>query len=196
MKTKDHYKDFSFILTKKPLYTRLKTLKIPFLAHLREIRYLLLLCTGKLIVRYGNRTFLRHDKMLGEKPLPILTDPVGEARMTISSEHEVLELHNLLQSIVETYLGEDKADKRSKGDEKVNWQKDVRTILEKLQAGLDLVSKEIKTQIDAKERRLRYKEAYTSFADLIVQIANRTDLDNVKKGQMIHESAVRLHLES
>lgn len=63
-------------------------------------------------------------------------------------------------------------------------------------AGLNLMSQSITAAIEAQNKRLRNKEAYEYFADFIVEISNRTDLDKVRKGQMVHDEARRLKLKS
>lgn len=50
------------------------------------------------------------------------------------------------------------------------------------------------SQIVAEDRRLKYQEAYESLVDFVFEINNRTDLDKVRKGQMIHDRACELKL--
>jgi len=63
-------------------------------------------------------------------------------------------------------------------------------------SGLNRISQRILAEIEAEDRRLQFKETYESFADFVVQINNRTDLDDVRKGQIIHDMARKLKLEA
>lgn len=61
-------------------------------------------------------------------------------------------------------------------------------------AGLNLMHQTILLEIAAEDRRLQYQEAYESLVDFVFEINNRTDLDKVRKGQMIHDRACELNL--
>jgi len=63
-------------------------------------------------------------------------------------------------------------------------------------SGLNSMSQGIMAEIKAEDRRLKFKEAYESFADFVVQINSRTDLDDVRKAQIIHDMAWKLKLEA
>ena len=62
--------------------------------------------------------------------------------------------------------------------------------------GFNSISQRIIAEIEAENRRAKFKEAYESFADFIVEINKRTDLDNVRKAQMIHDMAYQMKLEA
>ena len=62
--------------------------------------------------------------------------------------------------------------------------------------GFNFISKKIMSEVEAENRRLKFKEAYESFADFIIEINKRTELDNVRKAQMIHDMAHQMKLES
>ena len=62
--------------------------------------------------------------------------------------------------------------------------------------GFNFISQRIMAEIEAENRRLKFKEAYESFANFIVEINKRTDLDNVRKAQMIHDMASQMKLEA
>ena len=62
-------------------------------------------------------------------------------------------------------------------------------------SGLKRMAQRIMAEIKAEDRRLKFKEDYESFADFVVQITNRTDLEKVRKGQMVHDMASELKLE-
>ena len=61
-------------------------------------------------------------------------------------------------------------------------------------SGLNLMHQTILLEIAAEDRRLQYQEAYESLVDFVFEINNRTDLDKVRKGQMIHDRACELKL--
>ena len=61
-------------------------------------------------------------------------------------------------------------------------------------SGLNLMHQTILLEIAAEDRRLKYQEAYESLVDFVFEINNRTDLDKVRKGQMIHDRACELKL--
>ena len=63
-------------------------------------------------------------------------------------------------------------------------------------SGLNRMSQRILAEIEAEERRLQFKETYESFTNFVVQINSRTDLDDVRKGQIIHDMACKLKLEA
>jgi hypothetical protein len=52
----------------------------------------------------------------------------------------------------------------------------------------------ILSEIRAEEKRERNREAYDSFGDFVANISNRTDLDTIRKAQMIHDKACELKL--
>ena len=57
------------------------------------------------------------------------------------------------------------------------------------------MSQRIVEEIGAENRRVQFKEAYESFTNFVTQISSRTDLDDVRKGQIIHDMACKLKLE-
>ena len=63
-------------------------------------------------------------------------------------------------------------------------------------SGLNRMSQRIMAEIKAEDRRLQFKETYESFTNFVVQINSRTDLDDVRKGQIIHDMAHKLKLEA
>jgi hypothetical protein len=65
-----------------------------------------------------------------------------------------------------------------------------------VRSGFNLMSQRIMAEIEAEDRRLKFKEAYESFADFVIGIKERADLDNVRKGQMIHDMACQMKLEA
>jgi hypothetical protein len=65
----------------------------------------------------------------------------------------------------------------------------------KVREALNLMADRIIVEMDAEDRRLRYKESYESFFDLVVAISNRADLDRVRKAQLIHEKALQIQIQ-
>ena len=63
-------------------------------------------------------------------------------------------------------------------------------------SALNLMSQRILAEMEAENQRLKFKETYESFANFVVQINSRTDLDDVRKGQIIHDMACKLKLEA
>lgn len=66
---------------------------------------------------------------------------------------------------------------------------------QELISALNLFADSIMTEIHAEEKRERNRDAYQAFADFVVQINSRSDLDSVRKAQMIHDRAAGLRLD-
>jgi hypothetical protein len=66
----------------------------------------------------------------------------------------------------------------------------------KVQKALGLMADKIVAEIDAEDRRSQYKELYESFFDFVAEINKRTDLDRVRKAQLIHDKACQIQLQS
>lgn len=66
----------------------------------------------------------------------------------------------------------------------------------KLAEILTSISDRITIEIEAEEKRMRYKDSYESFAEYISKISQREDIDNARKAQMIHDTALKLLLDS
>ncbi|MGD8507834.1 MAG: hypothetical protein PVH81_02970 [Syntrophobacterales bacterium] len=62
-------------------------------------------------------------------------------------------------------------------------------------SGLNLMHQSILLEIAAEDKRLKYQKAYESLVDFVFEINNRTDLDKVRKGQLIHDRACELKLQ-
>ena len=65
----------------------------------------------------------------------------------------------------------------------------------KIITALHLMCQSIMSEIEAEDRRMKFREAYESLVDFVFEISDRTDLDKVRKGQMIHDRARRLQLQ-
>ncbi len=62
-------------------------------------------------------------------------------------------------------------------------------------SGLNRMSQRIMAEIKAEDRRVKFKEAYESLADFIVEVSRRPNLDKVRKAQIIYDRASELKLE-
>ena len=62
-------------------------------------------------------------------------------------------------------------------------------------SGLNLMHQSILLEIAAEDKRLKHQAAYESLVDFVFEINNRTDLDKVRKGQLIHDRACELKLQ-
>ena len=114
--------------------------------------------------------------------------PVMELSFMNGSEHEDDLLETEVTFPKEFWLG--LADSLKEGAKGLGAFGSQRVI-----SGLNRVSQGILAEIDAEKRRVQFKEAYESFTNFVVQISNRTDLDDVRKGQIIHDMAFKLKLE-
>ena len=65
---------------------------------------------------------------------------------------------------------------------------------QRLVSGLNTLADLIFNEVNAEEKRERNREAYQSFADFVAEINSRTDLDKIRKAQLIHDKASELHL--
>jgi hypothetical protein len=65
---------------------------------------------------------------------------------------------------------------------------------QELISALNLFADSIMSEIHAEEKRERNRDAYQAFADFVAQISSRSDLDSVRKAQMIHDRAAELRL--
>lgn len=70
---------------------------------------------------------------------------------------------------------------------------DARALRESIPAW-SLAADLIMSEIRAEEKRERNREAYDSFGDFVASLSRRTDLDNIRKAQMIHDKASELEL--
>lgn len=65
----------------------------------------------------------------------------------------------------------------------------------KVRAALSLMAERILSEIEAEDKRLRYKESYEAFFNSVVEIYNQKDLDRVRRSQMIHDLARQVKLQ-
>lgn len=65
---------------------------------------------------------------------------------------------------------------------------------QRLVSSLNSLADMIFDQVNAEEKRERNREAYESFADFVAAISGRTDLDKIRRAQLIHDKASELQL--
>ena len=65
---------------------------------------------------------------------------------------------------------------------------------QRLVSALNSLADMIFDEVNAEEKRERNREAYESFADFVAEINTRTDLDKIRKAQLIHDKASELQL--
>jgi len=65
---------------------------------------------------------------------------------------------------------------------------------QRLVSALNSLADMIFDQVSAEEKRERNREAYEAFADFVAEISTRTDLDKIRKAQLIHDKASELQL--
>jgi hypothetical protein len=69
-------------------------------------------------------------------------------------------------------------------------------ILEKLLTALNLISHIITVEITLQNLNLLDRQNYGSFFETVNRILARTDLDKIRKGQIIHDLATQLEFNS
>jgi hypothetical protein len=65
---------------------------------------------------------------------------------------------------------------------------------QRLVSALNSLADMIFNEVNAEEKRERNRETYESFADFVAAINTRTDLDKIRKAQLIHDKAFELQL--
>jgi hypothetical protein len=66
---------------------------------------------------------------------------------------------------------------------------------QELVVSLNAVADAIMSEVSADEKRERNRDTYQAFADFVAEINARTDLDTVRKAQMIHDRAFALKID-
>ena len=69
------------------------------------------------------------------------------------------------------------------------------SLSQELVISLNAIADAIMSEVNADEKRERNKDAYQSFADFVAKINARTDLDKLRKAQIIHDRASELKLD-
>ena len=111
-------------------------------------------------------------------------------------ERDILELSNLLQYITDQYIYE--FSQYNQWEQRANsiYEEKLRKILEKLLTALNLVSQIITFEAALQKLSLADRQIYGSFSHTAKEILARTDLDKIRKGQIIHDLAARLEFNS
>ena len=111
-------------------------------------------------------------------------------------ERDILELSNLLQYIIDQYIYEISQYNQWKQREDSIYEEKLHKILEKLLTALDLVSQIITFELALQKLSLVDRQTYGSFSHTAKEILARTDLDKLRKGQIILDLAVQLDFNS
>ena len=111
-------------------------------------------------------------------------------------EKDILELSSLLQYITDQYIYE--FSQYNQWEQRANsiYEEKLRKILEKLLTALNLVSQIITFETALKKLSLADRQIYGSFSHTAKEILAKTDLDKIRKGQIIHDLAARLDFNS
>ena len=111
-------------------------------------------------------------------------------------ERDILELSNLLQYILDQYIYEISQYNQWKQRADSIYEEKLHRILEKLLTALDLVSQIITFEIALQKLSLVDRQIYRSLCHTAKEILARTDLDKIRKGQIIHDLAAQLDFNS
>ena len=111
-------------------------------------------------------------------------------------EKDILKLSNVLQYIIDQYIYEiGLYDQWKEGADSI-YEEKLHKILEKLSTALDLISHIIIVEIALQNLNLFDRQIYGSFFHTVNKILDRTDLDKIRKGQIIHDLANQLEFKS
>ena len=111
-------------------------------------------------------------------------------------EEDILKLSNLLQYIIDQYRYEISLyDQWKERADSIHEEK-LHKVLDKLLTALDLISHIITVEITLQNLNLLDRQSYGSFFETVNKILARTDLDKLRKGQIIHDLATQLELNS
>ena len=111
-------------------------------------------------------------------------------------EKDILELSNLLQYIIDQYIYEISQYNQWKQRADSIYEEKLQKILEKLSTALNLVSQIISFEMALQKLSLADRQTYGSFSHTAKEILARTDLDKIRKGQIIHDLATQLEFNS
>lgn len=111
-------------------------------------------------------------------------------------ERDILELSNLLQYIIDQYIYEISEYNQWKQRADSIYEEKLHKILEKLLTALNLVSQIISFEMALQKLSLADRQTYGSFSHTAKEILARTDLDKIRKGQIIHDLAAHLEFNS
>ena len=111
-------------------------------------------------------------------------------------ERDILELSNLLQYIIDQYIYEISQYNQWKQRADQIYEEKLHKMLEKLLMALNLVSQIITLEIELQKLSLLDRQIYGSFFHTAKEILARTDLDEIRKGQIIYDLAAQLEFNS
>jgi hypothetical protein len=111
-------------------------------------------------------------------------------------EDDILELSNLLQYIIDEYVYEISLYDHWKQRADSIYEEKLHKILEKLLIALNLISQINTFEIALQKLSHLDRQIYGSFFHTAKEILARTDLDKIRKGQIIHDLAARLDFNS
>ena len=111
-------------------------------------------------------------------------------------ERDILELSNLLQYILDQYIYEISQYNQWKQRADSIYEEKLHRILEKLLTALDLVSQIITFELTLQKLSLVDRQIYGSLFHTAKEILARTDLDKIRKGQIILDLAAQLDFNS
>ena len=109
-------------------------------------------------------------------------------------EKDILELSNLLQYIIDQYIYEISQHDLWRQRADSIYEEKLHKILEKLSKALNLVSQINIFEIELQKLSLVDRQIYGSLFHAAKKILARTDFDNIRKGQIIHDLAAQLNL--
>ena len=111
-------------------------------------------------------------------------------------EDDILELSNLLQYIIDQYIYEiSQHDLWEQRADSINLEK-LHRVFEKLLMALNLVSQINTFEIALQKLSPEDRQIYRFFFHKAKEILARTDLDKIRKGQIIHDLAAQLDFTS
>ena len=111
-------------------------------------------------------------------------------------EKDILELSNLLQYIIDQYIYEISQYNQLKERANSIYEEKLHKVLEKLSTALNLVSQIIAFEIALEKLSIVDRQTYGSLFHIAKEILVRTDLDKIRKGQIIHDLATHLEFNS
>jgi len=111
-------------------------------------------------------------------------------------EDDILELSNLLQYIIDEYFHEISLYDQWKQRRDSIYKEKLHKILEKLLIALNLVSQINTFEIALQKLSLEDRQIYRSFFHTAKETLARTDMDNIRKGQIIRDLAAQLDFNS
>jgi CheY-like chemotaxis protein len=135
--------------------------------------------------RRGGKTMIEEKKSVELMINPGLYPAVKIVLNEPISEHEAFEATAPLHKEVWLHVARECKERAAAMDVLAS---------QKLVSSLNSLADSIFDQVNAEDKRERNREAYEFFADFVAEINGRTDLDKIRKAQLIHDKASELHL--